>query len=146
MDEFAARLKAVTRTSFLFLSACFLGWALFPAYKEIFAGLVIGAAASLINALHLAWKINRIGDAAARQTKRRPTLGYLTRACIGLLAVIISTRTFHFDLVSTIAGLFLAPLATLLLGVAANARKGNRHPARERGDKKHGPSETNDSP
>jgi len=146
MDEFAARLKAVTRTSFLFLSACFLGWALFPAYKEVFAGLVIGTAASLINALHLAWKINRIGDAAARQVNRRPTLGYLTRACIGLLAVIISTRTFHFDLIATIAGLFFAQLATLVLGAVANARRGNAHPAHERGDKEHGTSETDDSP
>lgn len=134
MDDLSAHLKTVTRLTFFFLSVCFLGWALFPDYKSVFGGLIVGAAASLANAAHLAWKVNRIGANAAARGARKMTLGYLTRACIGLLAVVVATRTLSFSLPATVAGLFAAQLATLVLGFLSRRRSATPNPADERGE------------
>lgn len=146
MNDLSAHLKTVTRASFLMLCICFLGWAIFPQHKDVFAGLVIGVAASVINSLHLSWKIFRLTDLVLKKTNRKTTLGFLTRACIVLLAFIVSTRTFHFNLIATLAGLFFVQLATLVLGIITTVRDKQSHPPAERGEKENGASETADSP
>ncbi|RKN78829.1 ATP synthase subunit I [Paenibacillus ginsengarvi] len=146
MNDLSARLKTATRASYLMLCICFLGWAIFPQYKGVFAGLVIGIAASVINSLHLSWKIYRLTDLALGKTSRKTTLGFLTRACIVLLAVIVSTRTFQFNLIATLAGLFFVQLATLVLGIISTVRDKQSEPTVERGEKENGSSETADSP
>jgi ATP synthase protein I len=134
MDDLSAHLRTVTRITFLFLSVCFIGWALLPEYKPLFGGLVIGAAGSLINARHLAWKVNRVGANAAEQGTRRVNLGFLTRGCVALLAVVVSTETLSFSLAATVAGLFTAQLATLVLGFLSRVKPVSPDPTDERGE------------
>ncbi|WP_192043401.1 ATP synthase subunit I [Paenibacillus lycopersici] len=134
MDELSSHLRTVTRITFLFLSLCFVGWALFPAAKPHFGGLILGTAASLANAFHLSWKVQRAGSYAAAQVKRRVNLGFLTRACIALLAYVVATKYFSFSLYGTVAGLFTAQLATLLLGFKAKSKPAARHSTDERGE------------
>ncbi|MDF2720354.1 MAG: synthase [Paenibacillus sp.] len=146
MNDLSARLKVTTRASYFMLCICFLSWAIFPQHKAVFAGLAIGVAASVINSLHLSWKIHQLTDLALGKTSRKTTLGFLTRACIALLAVVVSTRTFHFNLIATLAGLFFAQLATLVLGIITTVRDKQSQPSAERGEKENGASETVDSP
>jgi len=96
---------------------------------------MIGVIGGLAIAWHLAWKIVRVGDAAASGRKPRSGFGFLTRACIGLLAGVVSVRTLHFDLASTAVGLIASPMATLLLGILSRRRRSGSHPTGERGEK-----------
>jgi len=134
MDNLSAHLKTVTRVMFALLSVCCIFWALFPDQKAWWGGFVTGAVASLVNALHLAWKVNQIGFNAAAGNKRRSTLGYFTRACIGLLAAVIATQTFDFRIETVAAGLFTAQLATLLLGFWAIRKRERMQTLDERGE------------
>lgn len=117
MDNFGAHLNIVRRISFLCLSACFLLWALLPQYKAYFAGLIIGITVSLINALHLAWKVRKVGHAAEHKTNRRVNLGFLTRASLALLAIIVALRYDAAEFSTTLAGLFFAQLIAIAVGV-----------------------------
>ncbi|WP_317966258.1 ATP synthase subunit I [Paenibacillus sp. CCS19] len=110
--------------TFFFLSVCFICWAVFPAQQAWWGGLVVGTVAGLVNALHLGWKVSQIGANAAARSNRRSTLGYVTRACIGLLAAVIATRTFDFRIEAVAAGLFVAQLVTLLLGFWTMRKRG----------------------
>ncbi|GFN32720.1 ATP synthase subunit I [Paenibacillus xylaniclasticus] len=134
MDNMSAHLKTITRVMFALLSVCFIVWALFPEHEAWWGGFVIGAIASLVNALHLSWKVNQIGANAAAGNKRRTTLGYFTRACIGLLAAVIATRTFDFRIEAVAAGLITAQLATLLLGFWAVRKRERMQSLDERGE------------
>jgi ATP synthase protein I len=134
MDDLSAHLKTVTRLTFLFLSVCFIGWALLPEYKPVFGGLILGALGSLVNAHHLAWKVNRIGANAAERGTRKQTLGYLTRACVALLVAVIATRTLSFSLPAAVAGLFTAQLATLILGFVSKRKTALPNSTDERGE------------
>ncbi|MFC5647760.1 ATP synthase subunit I [Paenibacillus solisilvae] len=134
MDDLSAHLRTVTRMTFLFLSLCCICWALWPAYKPLFGGLGIGAVASLVNASHLSWKVQRIGAKAAGQDTKRTNLGFLTRACIGLLAVVVATEYLSFSLYGTVAGLFVAQLATLILGFRSKGGSAALHSSDERGE------------
>ncbi|WJH36265.1 hypothetical protein N6H14_10705 [Paenibacillus sp. CC-CFT747] len=91
--------------------------------------------ASVINMYHLGWKVHKVGGAAAERTGRRVTLGYPTRAAFALLAVLVSTRTLHFDLFATIVGLIFSQLATLVLGYLSTARSKDSDSSDERGEK-----------
>ncbi|MBM7566541.1 ATP synthase subunit I [Paenibacillus sacheonensis] len=134
MDDLSGHLRTVMRVTFFFLSLCFVGWALFPERESLFGGLVLGTAASLVNAFHLSWKVQRAGANAAAGIKRRGNLGFLTRACIGLLAAVVATRYFSFNVYGTVAGLFVAQLATLILGFRSKGRSAARHFSDERGE------------
>ncbi|SDX26446.1 ATP synthase subunit I [Paenibacillus sp. CF384] len=134
MDDLSGHLRTVKRITFFFLSLCFIGWALLPEYKPFFGGLVLGTAASLANAFHLSWKVQRVGALSAAGIQKRHNLGFLTRACIALLAVVIATKYFSFSLYGTVAGLFVAQLATLILGFKAKRDPAVRHSTDERGE------------
>ncbi|CAM3698948.1 ATP synthase subunit I [Cohnella lubricantis] len=135
MDELPALLKRVSRIAFFFLSMGCLGWVILPGYKPVFGGFLIGVIGGLAISWHLAWKLVRLGDAAAAGRKPRSGLGFLTRACIGLLAGVVSVRTLEFDLAATAAGLIVPSMATLLLGIIARRRLSDGHPTDERGEK-----------
>lgn len=134
MDDLSAHVKTVTRLTFFFLSVCCLAWVFLPAYESWWGGLMIGGAASLLNARHLAWKVTRIGANAAAHTNRRANLGFFTRACIALLAVVIAIKTYTFQLPATVAGLFVAQLATLILGFLSKRKLMATNSTDERGE------------
>lgn len=134
IDNLSAHLRTVTRLTFFFLSVCFICWAVFPAQQAWWGGLIVGTVASLVNALHLAWKVDSIGARAAGGGKGRPSLGFFTRACIGLLAAVIATRTLDFRVEAVAMGLFVAQLATLLLGFWAKRKRGRTQSLDERGE------------
>lgn len=117
MDDLTALQKTVTRITFFFLSICFLGWALLPTYAPYFSGLAIGILASLLNYTFLAWKVRRFTDAIVKKTNRRMTLGFITRAAIALLAVVITLKYKEVNVIATIVGLLFTQLVTLVWGI-----------------------------
>lgn len=130
-----AYLKTVTRLSLFFLSATCLAWAVYPKYGDVFGGLIVGVIAGLINLSHLAWRVRRIADQAARTREpKRSTIGFLFRACIALLAALVATKQFHFSLAAVIAGIVGVPLTTLAAGALLYRKNTDSPLPDERGD------------
>jgi len=120
MDEFTAHLRKVQKISFFFLSFCFMAWAVLPAYREYAAGLILGTAVSMINSRYLAWKIRLLSKAAIEQSGRKINMGFVTRAAMSLLAVLIAYKFEQVAISTTLVGLFFVQLATLLVGIISN--------------------------
>jgi ATP synthase protein I len=120
MDDFQAHVKAVWRFSLFFLSICLVGWLFAGAYQSFFAGLLLGSAISAVNSQYLAFKIGQAATSVIQKTNRRVNLGFVTRASLALLAIIVAAKyEQHISIAATIIGLFLAQLATLLLGIVS---------------------------
>lgn len=116
MDDLSAHLKAVTRVTFLFMSLCCIAWALLPDYESWWGGLMIGGAASLVNAYHLSWKVKKVGASAAAtdQEEGKPRIFH---PCMHrVIGSCNCDKTYTFQLSATVVGLFVAQLATLILG------------------------------
>ncbi|CAG7655623.1 ATP synthase subunit I [Paenibacillus allorhizosphaerae] len=118
MDDFKAHLKTVQNVFYFFLSLCLVCWAMLVDYRPYFAGLMLGAFVSLVNAKYLAWKIHKLTDTLPETTsKRKMNMGFLTRAALATLAAVLALKyKQHFSLHTVIAGYFFIQLATLVLG------------------------------
>jgi ATP synthase protein I len=98
----------------LYLAAIFvLGWG-FTSYKQVFLGLLLGIAVSILNVWSMHRKIDRVGQAVVEGKKVR-TMGSLSRLMTAGLAVLIATRfPEHFDLISVVVGLLMIYLIMLI--------------------------------
>ncbi|MFD0673727.1 ATP synthase subunit I [Cohnella sp. GCM10027633] len=135
MDELPKLLQGVTRFTLFFLSLGCIAWAVWPDEKAVFGGFMVGAIGSLLGSWHLAWKTVRLGDVIVGGKKPRSGFGFLTRACIALLAVVVSDRYLGYNPAATVVGLFTTPLATLLLSLLASRRARRGNSEYERGEK-----------
>jgi ATP synthase protein I len=122
MDQLPTLLRGVSRFTFFFLSLGCICWAIWPDEKALFGGFILGAIGSLLGSWHLGWKTTRLADVITNGRKPRSGFGFLTRASIALLVVVVSVRYMEFNLAATVIGLFVAPLATLLLSLFARRR------------------------
>lgn len=122
MNDFASQIKTAARITLFSLSFCLVGWTFMTAARPEIAGFCIGIAVSLINGVHLAWKVNRIGQAAVDPAKRRTGLGFLSRGAMAVLGVIVSER-LDFSIIATIAGLFIFQLVAYILGFISSRKK-----------------------
>lgn len=135
MDELPKLLQGVTRFTLFFLSLGCVAWAVWPDEEAVFGGFMIGAIGSLLGSWHLAWKTVRLGDVIVGGKKPRSGFGFLTRACIALLAVVVSDRYLGYNPAAAVVGLFTTPLATLLLSLLASRRVRRGNSEYERGEK-----------
>lgn len=126
MDELAVHLRAVTRIALYFLSGMLLIWALLPNYRPLAAGFILGTAVSLFNAHYTAWKIRQMTRMILEQGRKRFNLGTITRASTSLLAVLISVRWEQVAFSTTLAGLFVAQLVTVVVGIIFNLQEVNK--------------------
>jgi ATP synthase protein I len=127
MDGFSAHLKTIQTCFLFFLSFCLAAWAVAVDLRPWFAGFMLGSSASYINARHLAWKVNRIGEAASSGQSRRANLSFLTRAAIAALACAVALRyPGQLSFFTTVAGLFFTQLATLAMGIVASYRRSRK--------------------
>jgi ATP synthase protein I len=122
MNDFASQIKTAVRITLFSLSFCLVGWAFMTAARPEIAGFCIGIAVSLINGVHLAWKVNRIGQVAVDPARRRTGLGFLSRGAMAVLGVIVSER-LDFSIIATIAGLFIFQLVAYILGFISSRKK-----------------------
>lgn len=117
MDDYAYTIRRVIKFTLYFISLSLLAYAL-TEFKLQSAGLALGAVASLINSIHAARKINRLGDVAISQENKRVSLGAGTRIAIAALAAIIALRfPAYFDFYFTIAGIFVAQAIAFIDGI-----------------------------
>jgi ATP synthase protein I len=123
MDDLDAQLRAVTRFTLFGMSACLLAWALFPGLRPYAAGLAIGMAVSLINMRYLGMKIKQMTILVMSNESKRFNLGFLTRAAMAVLTVLIAKELDGVNVYAAIAGLFFSQFASAAVGVASLLKK-----------------------
>jgi len=121
MNDLPALMRRNIRIALFFLSIGCLGMAIWPDWRPIFGGFLLGIVGGFLMSLHLAWKLTMIGNRTA-SGQRPGSLGFLPRAAIGVLAAFVSVRYLGFNLPATAVGLLTGPMVTLILGIAAIRR------------------------
>lgn len=114
MNSMNSIVNAVSRITFLLLSALLLGWALLPEYRPIFVGWILGLTVGLINVRYLSAKVGKLIHLVANQeSSRRYSFGFLTRICLILCAIMVAAKFDQVSMTSTIAGLFIPQVLTI---------------------------------
>jgi ATP synthase protein I len=111
------QLKPVVKVAMLFLVVSLLVWMVFPAYRMHATGFILGMMISLINAWILMIKIDAFSRNIVEKTQKRVNLGFVSRLCMALIAVMVAVKLPQVDLVFTLIGLFFVQMATLLMGL-----------------------------
>jgi ATP synthase protein I len=124
MNDLSGFLKTISRLSLYLFSAGLLLWAALPQYRPIIGGLLLGMIVSLINLIYLGLKVRQLGDLVVQKAKKRFNLGFLTRAAMAVLAVMVAYRSERFDLFATVIGLFYAQVTAFIVGLIALKRRG----------------------
>ncbi len=107
MPELQLMFKRQLRYILYALAIFFLGWG-FTEFKAVFAGLILGTAASTFNVWLLARRSARVGEAAA-SGRSAPSLGSASRFASALLVAMIAVKYPEtFNIYSSVAGLVTA--------------------------------------
>jgi hypothetical protein len=122
MDETIAIVKTVTRLSLLIMSALLVGWVMYPEYRTVTMGMVLGMGVGLINTSYLSMKVRKLAKALASQ-ERAFGLGYLTRLSLTILVVMFAIKMEYLSLVATIVGLFIPQILTIPVAIYLSMRK-----------------------
>jgi ATP synthase protein I len=117
-------LNRAVRSALLFMSALLALWAFMPEGRTVAAGLMLGTAASIMNAFLLRRRIEFIGKTIAEQGARKVSLGMAGRLATVLLAVMTAYRfPEHFALPATLASCFFVQIAVFLTAIAQNKKR-----------------------
>lgn len=107
--------KLAMRGALFFAAACLLLWGLFPGWKSVFAGLLLGAFASFMNALLLRRRVEIVGQALASRGMRKMGLGLGSRIAMVLLVAMIAYKNPEtFNLPATLAACMMMPFVLLV--------------------------------
>ncbi|GAA3412904.1 ATP synthase subunit I [Paenibacillus hodogayensis] len=124
MNDLAGFLKTISRSSLVLFAAGLVLWSVLPTYRPYVAGLLLGMLASYVNVMYLGMKTRQLADLAAQRGERkRFNLGFLTRAAMAILAVMLAYKSEQFELVTTIIGLFYGQAALFITAAVAFFRK-----------------------
>lgn len=117
-------LSRAVRSALLFMSALLALWAFMPEGRTVAAGMMLGTAASIMNAFLLRRRIEFIGKTIVEQGTRKMSLGMAGRLATVLLAVMTAYRfPEHFALPATLASCFFVQIAVFLTAIAQNKKR-----------------------
>lgn len=124
--NYKIKVARITRYTFILLFIFLIG--VFTPYYQIFAGLVIGGAVSLVNMLYTARKIDKLGEIAVKigenEKPSYASTGMLTRIALSVLGVLVALQfPEYFNVYSTIIGLFVAQLVTVVDSILEKEKK-----------------------
>lgn len=122
MDQLYSIIIAVTRITIFILSALFLGWAFFPAYRITLSGAMLGLVVGLVNTTFLANRVRRLAEIVVTQQNSRFSFGFLTRMCLVVLTFGIAFRLDTLSMEATICALFIPQLLTIPVSIVVSLR------------------------
>lgn len=125
MNNPSCYMKPIYRLSLWLFSIGLLLWLFLAQLRPEIAGLLLGMLVSLLNSWYLSKKIGQLSALVVEGTRKRFNLGFLTRASIAILAVMYAMKSDHFDLATTIIGLFYSSAAILIWGILSRGFKRN---------------------
>ncbi|MGN7359262.1 ATP synthase subunit I [Paenibacillus sp. SAF-054] len=124
MNELWKYRRVLTRTTLYFLALCFLGAAVFPQYRSIALGMVLGSSVSLLNSFYLGYKVQKVLDTVASGEGKKVNMGFMTRAAVSVLAIVVAyQKPETFNLYAVAATLILSQFLLLFIGIRLSRKQ-----------------------
>lgn len=123
MGDLGAIVNTITRAAFILMSATLFAWILLPDYRANCLGFLIGISIGLVNIRYLAVKVRQLSDYVATNEKKRLSLGFVTRLCFTLIAIMVAVRFEQVALVWTVIGLFFLPVLLIPVSIIHSIKK-----------------------
>lgn len=114
MNDLTVQMRWLLRIFCFWAAICLVLWIVFQDAQPYISGLLLGSAVSLLNAAHLAMKIHQISDAVMLNQKKRLSVGFVSRICFVLIAIMLASKLPQFSVLFTIIGFMFAPLTLLI--------------------------------
>ncbi|MGD9679477.1 MAG: ATP synthase subunit I [Vulcanibacillus sp.] len=123
LEDYKLKVIRIAKYTLILLFVYLIG--AFTPYSSIFMGLLIGTTVSLINTIYTAWKVNKIGEIAARTEEHGKTkfasTGMLTRTALSLLVILLVLQyPQYFNIYSTLIGLFSTQVISVVDSIKSN--------------------------
>ncbi|MFG6114064.1 ATP synthase subunit I [Halobacillus sp. MO56] len=113
MEAYQQMITRQRKWMFYLLALFVLGWGLTP-YASIFLGLLLGSSLSFYNLWLMQRKVDKFGEATARQ-KSVKGIGTFSRLMAGGLAVLIALQfEEYFHLIAVVLGLMTAYIVIMI--------------------------------
>jgi len=124
MDELSRYRKVLAMATLCFVVLCALAALLAPHYRSIAWGMALGGAIGCINLTYLGYKVRQVADTMAGEGKRRVSLGFLTRAALSVLGVMLAFKApQYFNMIAVAGSLLLAPVLLIIIGLGFSRRE-----------------------
>ncbi|MGN7762101.1 ATP synthase subunit I [Paenibacillus sp. 22594] len=124
MDDLSRYRKVLALATLCFVVVCVLAASVLPDFRNIGFGMALGGAIGCINVTYLGYKVRQVADTMAGEGKRRVSLGYLTRAALSLLGVMVAFKVPQvFNMVAVAGSLLLAPILLIIIGIGFSRRE-----------------------
>ncbi|GAB6991291.1 ATP synthase subunit I [Paenibacillus pini] len=124
MSELSKYQKVLVIVTLCFLALCLLVSVILPAHRDILFGVVLGSAVSCINAFYLGMKVKQVSASAAGESQKRASLGFLSRAALSLLAVMIAYKNpAYLNMVAVAGSLLVAPVLLIIIGIRLSRKE-----------------------
>ncbi|GIO57161.1 hypothetical protein J21TS7_54790 [Paenibacillus cineris] len=86
--------------------------------------MVLGSSVSLANSFYLGYKVQKVLDSVEGGGGKRVNMGFLTRAALSVLAVVVAyQRPETFNLYAVAATLVLAQFLLLFIGIRLSRKQ-----------------------
>lgn len=117
-------MKSAVRVLLFLIAACLLVWAFAPAWRTATLGLLLGLAASSMNAFLLKRRVELITHGAAGNGPRKMGLGLGSRIATVLLTAMIAYRfPEKFNMPAALIGCMILPFILLAAAYFHNKRQ-----------------------
>lgn len=123
MGDLGAIVNTITRVAFILMSASLFAWIFLPDYRANCIGFLIGVSVGLVNIRYLAVKVKQLADYVATNEKTRMGLGFVTRLCFTLIAIMVAVRFEQVALAWTVTGLFLMPVLLIPVSIMHSMKR-----------------------
>ncbi|WP_379129959.1 ATP synthase subunit I [Paenibacillus sp. sgz500958] len=124
MDELSRYRKVLALATLCFVVICVLSAFVIPSHRNIPLGMALGGAIGCINVIYLGYKVRQVSDTMAGEGKRRMSLGFLTRAALSVLGVMVAFRApQYFHMIAVAGSLLLAPVLLIIIGLGFSRRE-----------------------
>lgn len=117
-------MKTAVRALFYMMAVCLILWALLPEWRTVSLGLLMGLAASSMNAFLLRRRVEMVTLGAAGGGPRKRGLGLGSRIATVLLVAMIAYRfPEDFSMPAALAGCMVMPFLLLVAAYIHNKRQ-----------------------
>jgi len=117
-------MKTATKSMIYMMAACLILWVVIPDWKPVMMGLLVGLAASALNAFLLQRRVKMVTDAAQVEGSRKRGLGFGNRIAMVLLVAMLAYRYPEtLNMPAALSGSMVMPFVILIIAIIHNVKE-----------------------
>ncbi|OMF37182.1 hypothetical protein BK133_06130 [Paenibacillus sp. FSL H8-0548] len=119
-------MKTAVRVLVYMMVVCLIVWAFLPEWRTVSLGLLLGLAASSMNALLLKRRVSMIAQYATGESSKKRGLGFGNRIATVLLVAMIAYRYPEtLNMPAALLGSMVMPFVILVVALIHNLKENN---------------------